>query len=761
MKKNEIIYNLKNILTNKKKRSMLLIISVFGIIFTALMFKADYIKSVIDGDPNYEKLKEKMAVYAYRKTISLKEFEEGGMLVENDSDKPKGPITAANVLGGFDSYTPSSITNDDSDESGNSNWSGTNGSNTNTSNDVNNTNSNSTNNTQGQSNISKEETIIDKSSFTGKDVIVLEAEKFDPFKILELSARDIDGKNITDKIVISENNVNIYKPGLYDVKANVELSDSRKLYKEFLVRVQPVKLELAVKDIEVSKGTLQKKEMYNMSFKVNSSKSYLDIATVNINGKEYYPNKVATRGLFKKHDKYSIQLVASDKAGVEDINFNTVTMTDGTVIDINEFTSIEVLKDKASISDVVVEKLESDSGEVKVSFEIKDVDDTINQAKIFVYDEKENIIIEEEVEKNKVVNSILNVAENGVYTIKIIADEKIELVTESTKDVKRIELYSTSLEVDTVELSSERPKENNLEVKTYTIATEEGQAPSEEGVPSVDGSEAPNSEGDAPSAGEQGPSEGGDSTIDGSENQNGGIDSPSDGNGNTNSGGQDQNPDNNSSADGNQEQSDGSDSQPGENQDSSNDSSTDESNSKYKQQYSSGDKLSAEITTKGKMTNSAGETPKKTISVTVPTMANFTVDKDANFIGTTINVTNNGEIPVSISVGNFIDVNGDAGIRLITDTSVTNNASKTNYKRNEINLYLEGQNNKRIYLGNRELYPKLGETVATEEQKEISKVLPSMTSEIKLSGEAGVDALEKNEPIQDRFTLILKIKKSS
>lgn len=715
MKKDKIIYNLKEALTNKKKRSMLLIISAVGIIFTVLIFKADYIKSVIDGDPNYEKLKEKMAVYAYRKTISLEEFEEGGKLVEDSSDKPKGPITAANVLGGFDQYTPTSVTNDDSDENSNSNWSGTNINDTNTSNDTNNNNTNSnstTNNTQGQSNINKEETIIDKSSFTGKDVIILEAEKFDPFEVLQLSARDIDGKNITNKIVISENNVNIYKPGLYDVKANVELSDGRKLYKEFLVRVEPVKLQLAVKDIEVSKGILQKKEMYNINFKVNSSKNYLDIATVNINGKEYYPNKVATRGFFNKYDKYSIQLVASDKAGVENINFNTVTMTDGTVIDINEFTTIEVLKEQASISDVVVEKLESDSGEVKISFEIKDVDDTIKQAKIFVYDEKENIIIEEEVEKNKVINSILNVAENGVYTIKIIADEKIELVTETTKDTKKIELYSTSLEIDTVELSSERPKENNLEIKTYTGATEEG----------------------------QGPSEGGDSSVDGSQDANGGNDSQS---------GEDQSNGSDSEADGSEEPNGG------------DDSSTNENNSGYEKKYSINDKLSAEITTRGKMTQEAGKTPEKIINVTIPTMANFTVDKDANFIGTKINITNNGEVPVSISVADFIDINGDDGIKLVTDKSVINNASKTSYKRNEINLYVEGQNNKRIYLGNKQLYSSLGTAITKDEEKEISNVLPNMNSEIKLSGIAGVSRLDRNEPIQDRFTMILKIKKSS
>ena len=92
-------------------------------------------------------------------------------------------------------------------------------------------------------------------------MIISEGDNFEPFETLQLSAKDVDGKNITKKIVITENNVDIYKPGLYTVKANVQLSNGNIIYKEFLVRVEPVKLQLAVNDIQVSKDILKKREV--------------------------------------------------------------------------------------------------------------------------------------------------------------------------------------------------------------------------------------------------------------------------------------------------------------------------------------------------------------------------------------------------------------------------------------------------------------------------------------------------------------------
>lgn len=744
MKKEMIINKIKELFYNKKKLKLISIIAIAGVVSVVLIVKGSYIKSVIDGDPGYEKLKEKTALFAYRKTISLKEIEESTTIA--GEDKPKGPITAASVKGGFDSYTPSQIaTADLEDSSNNFNYNNTNSNSNNNINNSSNLSNDSNKNNQTEdktetkpNNDKKDEVDVDKSSFVGKDMIISEGDNFEPFETLQLSAKDVDGKNITKKIVITENNVDIYKPGLYTVKANVQLSNGNIIYKEFLVRVEPVKLQLAVNDIQVSKDILKKRESYTMSFKVDSSKDYIDVATVNINGKMYYPNKTTKRRFFSKDDVYTIQLVANDKAGVEDINFNTITMTDGTVVDINELKTVEVLKDEASIKDMVIDNI-SDDGEVAISFFIKDIDDTISKAKLYVYDEEENVIVEKEVEKNKTINSILNVNKNGVYKIKIVADENVEFVAQNTKDSKRKELYSTSIEVKNARFSDDSIKEANVDIASYIVYNDENdfinglflrksinkyeiQSGDEDGaeqIPTVP--EQPDGSGDVTGDVEEDDSDDGDTSSGGT-------------------GGDDENGTTGKA-----------------------DVFIEDSKAGYKRGYTTSDKLHVVIPTNGKMNKDSGETPQKRISVTIPTNASFKVTNNSTFIGSSLNITNNGEVPVDISVAEFIDSDGDYGIKLITDEDVKN-TSRSTYKRNEINLWLENiSENKKICLGNRKLYSELNQEIGENEseKKNIAKVLGASTSTINISGKAGTNALDRDEPIRNSFKLILKIKKNT
>lgn len=757
MKKEMIINKIKELFYNKKRLKLISIIAIAGVVSVVLIVKGSYIKSVIDGDPGYVKLKEKTALFAYRKTISLKEIEESTTIA--GEDKPKGPITAAQLKGGYDSYTPSQIaTADLEDSSNNFNYNNTNSNSNNNINNSSNLSNDSNKNNQTEdktetkpNNDKKDEVAVDKSAFVGKDMIISEGDNFEPFETLQLSAKDVDGKNITKKIVITENNVDIYKPGLYTVKANVQLSNGNIIYKEFLVRVEPVKLQLAVNDIQVSKDILKKRESYTMSFKVDSSKDYIDVATVNINGKMYYPNKTTKRRFFSKDDVYTIQLVANDKAGVEDINFNTITMTDGTVVDINQLKTVEVLKDEASIKDMVIDNI-SDDGEVAISFFIKDIDDTISKAKLYVYDEEENVIVEKEVEKNKTINSILNVNKNGVYKIKIVADENVEFVAQNTKDSKRKELYSTSIEVKNARFSDDSIKEANVDIASYIVYNDENDFIN--GLflrKSISKYEL-----------QSGDEEGSQEPPIGSEQPDGSEEDSSDVTPNPNP---DQGPDQDSgNSDGSDDGDDGTSSGGTGGSGSNDKNDSDKEDPEYIRQYATGDKLQVTIPTNGKMTEDSGTTSQKRINVTVPTNAIFTVRNDSSFIGTSLNITNNGEAPVDISVAEFIDADGDYGIKLVTDEDVNNDTSRTTYKRNEINLWLENEaESKKIYLGNRKLYSQLAssEYISKDEDKKIATVLNHNTSRIDIGGKAGTNALDKDQPIQNRFTLILKIKKST
>lgn len=691
MKKEKIICKLKESYKYKKKYWVISGIVVFSAIFCITVVKPPkfikdsklYIQSLIDGDPNYEKLKEKVSLYVYKKEISLKEFKEG--TVVKKEDEVKGPITASAIKSGFDSFTPSEVPKDDTttETSTYNNNTLNNGSSSNnyyveekpSSNNGNNTSSSNDN----EKIENKKDEFIDKSSFIGKDLMIYEGDKFDPLKNLKLAATDIDGSNITDKIVITENTVNTYKPGLYTVKANVQLSDNTKLEKDFLVRVETTALELAVVSLETESDIVKKKEEVNIDFDVKSSKDYIYVEKVIVNGKEYNATRKLTRSLFSKSDKYSTVVQAPEIAGINNLTLETIIMSDGTEVAINKSVAIEVLPEEPIVDDLVVDgNIEDDNINIDAEFTIKDIDNTLESGKVILYDENNEIIREDYVKTNELVKLKYDLLEEKVYTLKVLKYTK-----------------SRPREAELVNEVIDLRNAKEMLINNYKLISMADDENTDNGV--------------------------NDGVVEG-------------GTGDTVQG----------------------------------DSSSDDSNKKTEENIITNQSTKdSTIKTEGRIKSNAGETPRKTISVTVPTAARFTVDKDANFIGSNINITNNGESPVDIIVHNFIDVTRDDYIKLITDREVRQNNSNTRtsdstvYKRNEINLSIEG-NIKKVYLGNRKIFDTLGSSdLRNESNKKIAKVLASQIVTLTLDGEAGTAALEEDSPIQDRFTLILKIKKST
>lgn len=680
MKKEKIICKLKESYKYKKKYWVISGIVVFSAIFCITVVKPPkfikdsklYIQSLIDRDPNYEKLKEKVSLYVYKKEISLKEFEEGTIVKKED--EVKGPITASAIKSGFDGFTPSEIPKDDTitETSTYSNNTLNNGSSSNNyyvEEKPSSTNSNNTSSSNDNEKIeNKKEEFIDKSSFVGKDLMIYEGDKFDPLKNLKLSATDIDGSNITNKIVITENTVDTYKPGLYTVKANVQLSDNTKLEKDFLVRVETTALELAVVSLETESDIVKKKEEVNIDFDVKSSKDYIYVEKVIVNGKEYNATRKLTRSLFSKSDKYSTVVQAPEIAGINNLTLETIIMSDGTEVAINQSVAIEVLPEEPIVDDLVVDgNIEDDNINIDAEFTIKDIDNTLESGKVILYDENNEIIREDYVKTNELVKLKYDLLEEKVYTLKVLKYTKsrpreAELVNEviDLRNAKMLFVNNYQL----ISMMSEESTDN--EVEDNTTGGEEGN----------------------------------------SQNEKQDI-------------------------------------------------------------ITSNGTSDASISTQGRIKSDAGETPRKTISVSVPTTAMFMINKDADFIGSNINITNNGELPVDIIVHKFIDVNGNNGIKLITDESVRQSnggiriTDTVTYRRNEINLSLKG-NIKKLYLGNRKIINSLGhENLINESDKKIAKVLASKTLGLVLDGEAGTAELERDVPILDRFTLILKIKKST
>lgn len=414
-----------------------------------------YVQSVLDRDPNYKNLQDSVSENMIRGKIDIE-----SQLVEDKAEESK-TLVSNDTKNGFDSYTPSSSSSNSSNTSNNtssSNTSSSSSSNNNSSNNNNNDNSNSNNSNSNNSN--KQEETVDKSAFNGKDAIISEGQPFNPMNALQLYACDITGENITNSIVITENNVDIYKPGVYNVKASIALKNGKTLDKKFAVRVEPTVLDLAVNDVKASKTELKKEEDYTMNFAVNSSKSYIDVEKVVINKKEYEVSKI----LEDEIERYSVNLVAPNKAGYESLKLQKVIMSDKTVVDIDKTVNINVLKEDATLNNVIVEDESNENNALKISFNLKDVDNTISEPKICIYDKDGNLVLEKPFLKNKYssytkISTKINLDKAGIYTVKVLANKNDE-AKEQTNEEKGIELFSKEIAVNMKAVSDD--EEMNL-----------------------------------------------------------------------------------------------------------------------------------------------------------------------------------------------------------------------------------------------------------------------------------------------------------
>lgn len=634
----------------------------------------NYVQSVVDGDPNYKEIHSQVSG---SENVIRGNIDVEAVLAKEDK-KTETTSTANNISSGYDNYTPTQTITDDYNNKPSNGLNNSNSGETTIANNNNSSNNNSTNevnNNKNNSDEDKKEDVLDRSSFNGKDVMVSEGEPFNPMNALQLAATDINGKNITNKIVITENNVDTYKPGLYTVKANVTLSNENTLEKEFLVRVEPTILNLAVNDLKISKNVLEKNEHFNLTFVVKSSKSYLEVASVNINNEDYVVNKTSSSSFFRTSNKYEVNLVASSKAGTEKIEIKSVTMSDGTIVDINKSVNVEILKEEAHIIDAVVKNITSEDEDMFLEYNLEDVDNVLNEAFLYLYDENDVLIQQEELEKNNKSSINLNINENGKYKVQIKGYYKTDINTRSDFSNEK-ELFTQRIEVNKFNgdniISSENNDISNEEDlmlmsmeddKDYNIYNEVRDGISEKGrvVDSI---------------------------------------------------------------------------------------------------IQVGEEKTHEIQMTGKISDSAGEFIPSSIQVVVPTAANFTVTKDGDFLTSeNMYISNNGDYKIDVMVQKFVDSSGTEDINVRSKKDIEDNI----LPRNNICLNLNGSDGT-AYLSSNSLTSGVYLDPDLKQNESngilISTISANSTSALKLNGKASKGLASIEKPIQDRFTLILKIKKS-
>ena len=397
-----------------------------------------YVQSVLERDPNFKIIQESVSENMIRGEIDIE-----SELVEDEEEAKN--LVSNDTKNGYDSYTPKQPSQSSSNSS----------SSTISSNSSSNNSNNKSDSTNSDSNNNKQEETIDKSTFYGKDAIISEGQPFNPMNALQLYACDITGENITNSITITENNVDIYKPGIYNVKASIVLKNGKTLDKKFAVRVEPTVLDLAVNDVKTSKTELKKEEGYTMNFAVNSSKSYINVEKVVINKNEYEVEKVFEDDV----ERYSVNLEAPNKAGNETLKLQKVIMSDKTIVDVDKVVNINILKEDATLNDVIIKDESNENNTIGISFKLKDVDNTINEPKICIYDEDKNLVLEKKFSKNKYssitkFSTKINLNKVGIYTVKVLAnrnDDSEKYINESNN----VELFSKDIAVNMKEICDE------------------------------------------------------------------------------------------------------------------------------------------------------------------------------------------------------------------------------------------------------------------------------------------------------------------
>lgn len=176
----------------------------------------------------------------------------------------------------------------------------------------------------------------------------------------------------------------------------------------------------------------------------------------------------------------------------------------------------------------------------------------------------------------------------------------------------------------------------------------------------------------------------------------------------------------------------------------------------------------AEIEIEGKIANNQNQLPPSTISVTVPTNASFTVDKDGKLIGANINITSQGDAEVEVLAYKFKDISGASDINVLnSDELRSENAKGSTADRKKISLSLAGNENKVSLItatsSNTSGICKFNtsDEPTSDEDKKLGTVNSNKPLTLRLEGEGVTDsqAPALTAPVKDSFTLTLKLKK--
>lgn len=170
-----------------------------------------------------------------------------------------------------------------------------------------------------------------------------------------------------------------------------------------------------------------------------------------------------------------------------------------------------------------------------------------------------------------------------------------------------------------------------------------------------------------------------------------------------------------------------------------------------------------EVTVKGSITDEGGNLPANTISVTVPTSAQFTVNQQGKVLAPEIEITSDNEEAVKVTAYKFSDPTGAEKINIVGAKSALDSNNDTETKKG-VYLTLVGKTGSVILKSTDSSKSGLMKIDGSaeyelEDNPELGNVSKGNPLKLNLVGETSSNYDAPTAAISENFTLTLKIKK--
>ena len=213
---------------------------------------------------------------------------------------------------------------------------------------------------------------INQSSLTGKNAEIIQGDNFDPVKDLSLKATDFDGEDITDKIVVEDNNINTNVVGKQSVSAYVVNKRNQKYSKEFYVNINPIAEVIGFNPIK-DEFELNEKVSFEIKLKMERDDVVADKAIINGEVVNLVPDKF--KNILGNIKTYLAELNKVSNEGNKKYSLSKIVMKDGKEFTLKKDTNVKVLnsdetldsQDKPALAKMLFNNNNDSSNRVKSS----------------------------------------------------------------------------------------------------------------------------------------------------------------------------------------------------------------------------------------------------------------------------------------------------------------------------------------------------------------------------------------------------------